>query len=145
VTVGLNITTLTLLLTLSLPPVVRAMMSIPNIAIENAMACRVFRQLKLGLMHEHPALTSTRTTRTTVTSQQPTLNRIRFNDSIWEHSRSLDGVELQTVIPSFQSTGPRSQASVKSKKVAVNVMQEVEVNYDRALFRAEKATGHHIV
>ncbi len=34
----------------SVPPVLRAMFSIPNIALQNAMACRVFRLLKLGLI-----------------------------------------------------------------------------------------------
>jgi hypothetical protein len=46
-TVGLNIVTVVMFLTPSIPAVVRAMITIPNIALENSMACRVFRMLKI--------------------------------------------------------------------------------------------------
>lgn len=44
------------ILTPSVPPVLRAMFSIPNVALQNAMACRVYRQLKLGLIREVPTM-----------------------------------------------------------------------------------------
>lgn len=31
----------------------RAMFTVPNVALTNAMACRVFRQLKLGLINDN--------------------------------------------------------------------------------------------
>lgn len=49
-TVGVNILTIVMVLTPSVPPFYRAVFTIPNIALENAMACRVFRQLKLGII-----------------------------------------------------------------------------------------------
>ncbi|KAJ7434706.1 hypothetical protein FB451DRAFT_1063145 [Mycena latifolia] len=49
-TVGLNILTMVMLLDPSLPPVLHAMFAIPNVALENAMACRVFRALRLGFI-----------------------------------------------------------------------------------------------
>ncbi|EIM79593.1 uncharacterized protein STEHIDRAFT_19373, partial [Stereum hirsutum FP-91666 SS1] len=47
VTVGLNIATMALILTPSVPPVLRAMFTVPNLALENAMATRVFRAVRL--------------------------------------------------------------------------------------------------
>jgi len=52
VTVGMNLVAAVVILTPSVPPVLRAMFSIPNVALQNAMACRVYRQLKIGLIKE---------------------------------------------------------------------------------------------
>lgn len=52
VTVQMNIVAMVVILTPSVPPVIRAMFSIPNVALQNAMACRVYRQLKLGMIRE---------------------------------------------------------------------------------------------
>ena len=52
----MNIVAMVVILTPSVPPVLRAMFSIPNVALQNAMACRVFRQLKLGLIRETPTM-----------------------------------------------------------------------------------------
>jgi len=50
ITVGGNILTLAMILSPSIPPVYRAMFAIPNIAIENCMACRVYRNIRFGLI-----------------------------------------------------------------------------------------------
>lgn len=47
-TVGLNIAVAISVLVPSFPPVYRAMLGVTNVALQNAMACRVFRQLKIG-------------------------------------------------------------------------------------------------
>lgn len=53
------------ILTPSVPEVYRAVFTVPNLALLNAMACRVFRLLRLGILREtaqslsvssHPAL-----------------------------------------------------------------------------------------
>ncbi|TDL22014.1 hypothetical protein BD410DRAFT_771023 [Rickenella mellea] len=49
ITVGVKIVTMTLILTPTIPPVLRAIFTVPNVAIENMMACRVFRAVKFGL------------------------------------------------------------------------------------------------
>jgi len=49
-TVGMNLLTLIMVLTPSAPPVYRAMFTIPNNALQNVMACKVFRQLRLGIL-----------------------------------------------------------------------------------------------
>ncbi|KAI0795911.1 hypothetical protein C8Q75DRAFT_352091 [Abortiporus biennis] len=52
VTVGMNIFSMVAILTPSFPPVLRAMFTVPNIALQNAMACLVYRQVKLGVIRE---------------------------------------------------------------------------------------------
>jgi len=51
-TIGLSIVMSAMVLSPSIPPVYRAMFSVPNIALENSMACRVFRAVKLGLIKD---------------------------------------------------------------------------------------------
>ena len=51
----MNILTVVSILAPSFPPVLHAMFTVPNIALTNAMACRVYRQLRLGLLMDHPA------------------------------------------------------------------------------------------
>jgi len=51
-TIGLSIVMSAMVLSPGVPPVYRAMLSVPNIALENAMACRVFRAVKLGLIKD---------------------------------------------------------------------------------------------
>jgi len=48
ITVIGNILTMALILTPSTSPLIRAMFPVPSKALENAMACRVFRDIKLG-------------------------------------------------------------------------------------------------
>ncbi|KAJ6620414.1 hypothetical protein B0H10DRAFT_1791708 [Mycena sp. CBHHK59/15] len=52
-TVGVNILTMIMLLDPAMPPVFHAMFAIPNVALENAMACRVFRALRLGFITDN--------------------------------------------------------------------------------------------
>jgi hypothetical protein len=40
------------------PPVYRATFTVPNIALESVMACRVFRGIKLGFIQENDRATS---------------------------------------------------------------------------------------
>lgn len=49
----MNIFTVISVMSSGFPPLLRAMFTVPNVALTNAMACRVFRQLKLGLIVEN--------------------------------------------------------------------------------------------
>ena len=53
---SLNLVVMTLLLTLSLSQVYQGMLTVPNVALQNAMACRVFRLLKLGVTSDSPTM-----------------------------------------------------------------------------------------
>jgi hypothetical protein len=51
-TIGTSIVVAATALSPSVPPFYRAMVSIPNVALENAMACRVFRAVGLGFIRD---------------------------------------------------------------------------------------------
>ena len=53
VTVAMNIVTMVLILAPPVGIVFHAAFVIPNVAVQNAMACRVYRQLKLGIIQEN--------------------------------------------------------------------------------------------
>ncbi|KAI0785834.1 hypothetical protein C8Q75DRAFT_722395 [Abortiporus biennis] len=57
-TVGLNIVTMAALLTPTLSPVYQGMFPSPNLALQNAMAARVYRRLKLGLLVDQPSIST---------------------------------------------------------------------------------------
>lgn len=46
-----------MILSPSLPPMYRAMFAIPNLAVLNSMACRVYRRIRFGLIQEVPMST----------------------------------------------------------------------------------------
>lgn len=52
VTIGMNIIDIAILFSPAIPAVYKATFPIPNVALQNVMACRVHRQLKLGLISE---------------------------------------------------------------------------------------------
>jgi hypothetical protein len=143
-TVGLNIVTMALLLTpAKLSPVVHAMFSVPNLALENAMACRVFRKLKLGLMHEGIVHSSTSGHSGGKLPQQ-TFRHIRVgrraNQGLGGDRESM---ELEAVIPSFHASGGRSQGVI-SPKLGVTVTHDVKV-HDVESLSSDKKAGHSIV
>ena len=51
-TIGLSIVTSIMILAPGVPAVYRAILVVPNIALENSMACRVYRAIKLGLVKD---------------------------------------------------------------------------------------------
>jgi hypothetical protein len=70
----------------SVPPVYQTMLSVPNLALENAMACRVYRAVKLGLIRDYhsshyaitvPSLSTTNPTNHELAFKRPTLNESR--------------------------------------------------------------------
>ena len=82
-TIGVSIALVALLLSPSVPSVYQGILSVPNIALENAMACRVYRAVKLGVI-KNPQYTvfelSARSHNTDewnreFTFKQPTLDR----------------------------------------------------------------------
>lgn len=49
-----NISSMALILSPSIPPALRCLLPVPNLTITNAMACKVFRDMKLGRIHSDP-------------------------------------------------------------------------------------------
>lgn len=52
ITIGMNIATMVIIFTPSVPPIIRAMFTMPNVALQNIMSCRVYRLLKLGYVRD---------------------------------------------------------------------------------------------
>lgn len=86
VTIGFSIATATLILSTNTATVYRSMLTVPNVALENAMACRVYRAVKLGFIRNpHSAsrfessLQSNLTPGHELTVKQPTLHESQVN------------------------------------------------------------------
>ncbi|EJD00308.1 uncharacterized protein FOMMEDRAFT_91359 [Fomitiporia mediterranea MF3/22] len=62
ITVSGNILTMVMILAPSVAPVYRAMFTIPNVTIENCMACKVLRDIKFGVIEPTGQSTFQRTT-----------------------------------------------------------------------------------
>jgi len=114
ITVGGNILTMGMILApASLPPVFHAMFTVPNMAINNSMACRVYRDIKFG------RISSTGTTvRTlpsfTVAPPDP------GNGAGQRKRNNLDTFELQT------STGTTEFDESKYKDSGVHITKAIE-------------------
>ena len=124
-TVGVNIVAVVVILTPSIPPVYRAMFSIPNVALQNAMACRVFRQIKLGLLNERP---------TTITpSQMETpiafvpISRLKYNSGM----TVTRGTTNEDHTSTFQSPSSyKSPIGPSTMRVEINRETQVTVDPD---------------
>jgi len=86
-TTGVNILAMVAVLIPSVPVHYHVMFAVPNVAIQNAMACRVYRQLKLGILVDPPSIP--RTSRTAVQgSRQETEISLPLKDI---HRVGVDG------------------------------------------------------
>lgn len=113
---GLNLVAAIVILRPSVPPIIRAMFSIPNVALQNVMACRVYRQLKIGLIRESaPVILTSR------------VSGMQFN------SRTVTGTvtrEQQTQIRSHISLSNLTAKAKNAGPVHVDIDREVEVTVD---------------
>ncbi|PSR79408.1 hypothetical protein PHLCEN_2v7053 [Hermanssonia centrifuga] len=104
------------------------MFTVPNVALTNAMACRVFRQLKLGLLVERPAdsfsqrsdtLAFTPRTGTRRTGQSTTyLARDTFVSGSRDRTSLKVSVHQETEIASHEDP---SSGSLKGEDLASDV------------------------
>lgn len=107
----MNILTTVSILAPSFPPVLHAMFTVPNIALTNAMACRVFRQLRLGILMEKPL---------TQASQQSGPIQLLPTRASRRYTRSGG---LHTDIDSILAPDERMN---KTSIVAVHIQRDVE-------------------
>ena len=131
VTVGLNIVAMVLILVPSVPPVLRAMFSIPNVALQNAMACRVFRQIKLGLLREQPAtMAPAHSTPIAFVPISP-INRCFTGITTTKHSSGLSRVHESAIgIPSHHSHFKPHNVTRSIPAMRVEINQETQVRID---------------
>ncbi|THH31593.1 hypothetical protein EUX98_g2588 [Antrodiella citrinella] len=116
-TVGMNLVAAVVILTPSVPPVLRAMFSIPNVALQNVMACRVYRQLKLGLIREQA---SPVTVQFTTRSQGVVTTTTKHGGHV-EHYGDHYGRQGEISLHNMSTT---------SRGVLVDIDREVEVTVD---------------
>ncbi|TCD66862.1 hypothetical protein EIP91_000816 [Steccherinum ochraceum] len=117
-TVGLNLVAAIVILTPSVPPVLRAMFSIPNVALQNVMACRVYRQLKIGLIREQP--------QPVVLTSRGTMQFSRTAVASKANSQS----QVESHISLHNLSGPGGRAKTLGVPVHVDIDREVEVSVD---------------
>lgn len=95
ITVGANVLAMVMILAPSVPPVYRAMFTIPSVAIENCMACKVYRDVKFGVIHAYGSTTLQQSSRSAVSSNNfhPRIARHEGN----KHAHSFnDGIIVTT-------------------------------------------------
>ncbi|CAL1707957.1 unnamed protein product [Somion occarium] len=128
VTVWVNVVVLITLLMSLISPTFQGMLTIPNIALQNAMACRVFRLLKLGLIREDASIVTPsmgslafRSTRrphaTFATTQESTLG------AIGEETEDIALAVLRTKQDSESNTSPQDSTPN-------TIVQELETTVD---------------
>ncbi|KAF8523375.1 hypothetical protein BU17DRAFT_43933 [Hysterangium stoloniferum] len=136
VTVGGNILTMVLILApASLPAVYHAMCTVPNMAIANAMACRVYRDVKFGRIGSGTSAGG----RTTAASSFPSFATPRNNSSNTKYgNRKRQPYETET---GTEFTG--ATASVLPVQVTKTVYHESDVPME-VMFPDGSEHGSHI-
>ena len=110
---GMNLFTVIMIFAPTTSPIIRAMFTIPNLALENSMACLVFRQLKLGIL-KTPGSQTTARSRSGV--QLPivfTRRNVGTDTSVGDGTSASDIHKLSSI--NLKEEGP----------LEVNVTQEV--------------------
>lgn len=105
----MNILTVVSILAPSFPPILHAMFTVPNIALTNAMACRVYRQVRLGLLLEKPL--------TQASQQSAPIQLIPTNGSR-AFTRSTQNRDIESI--------GHEQMSNKAAMMAVHIQHETE-------------------
>lgn len=91
-TIGLSLSFAVMLL-VPVPSVYRAMLSVPNLALENAMACRVYRAVKLGSIQDPPTTHSIKTLRFN-TATAKSSREMPFNQPTSDEPRNTVQVDM---------------------------------------------------
>ncbi len=106
-TVGMNIGTMICILVPSLSPAYHVILAVPNVALMNAMACRVFRQVRLGLLINYPSSTVSGTQQSTAVPLSPLFRRGVESGPPKDAVRSMGSEADISVIEFVKSPGLR--------------------------------------
>lgn len=109
-----NLLTSVMVLAPHVPPVYHAMFTIPNVALMNSMACRVFRAIKFGTLKAKP--TTTLTTKTSIPTKWQRYPTTAISDIdrpiTIEKTKSIDqmhdNLEMEIHLPKESSHGKDS-------------------------------------
>ena len=93
----MNIVSMVVILTPSVPPIIRAMFTVPNVALQNTMACRVYRLLKLGIIRDDTESLTLRSERSDNFKLPYIVNRRNtFDDSQGRRTGPMDNTDVST-------------------------------------------------
>lgn len=109
------------ILTPSVPPIIRAMFSIPNIALQNTMACRVYRLLKLGRISDDPESFTLRSN--SINLPYIVKRRNTFDGSHLRRNGGREKIELSTT-----STVHNAAPNSKTVPMHVEIDQQIEAD-----------------
>jgi len=135
VTVAGNIICMALILSPSVPTVLRAMFTNPASALEAAMACRVYREIKLGIIENDPTVVYSRSIR----FRTPTLPTHRMGESGGKNEMLTTLSFATTTQPAIETFALTSMTTHLSDR-GVHVQKEIKSTYD-----GESAEGGHSI
>ena len=92
-TIGLSIVFAAMLVSPDIPPIFHSILSVPNLALENAMACRVFRAVKLGFVKDYES-SHVGISLGSSTARDDTGHELAFKRAALAESRIRIGVEI---------------------------------------------------
>lgn len=110
-----------LLLTPSISLAYQGMLTVPNVALQNSMACRVFRLLKLGIINDDGAAMASAPSVIPLSSRGNT--NIRFASNATEDPNS----DSEDQLTSFSS---RRSKTTSRGPIRVTIQQETETTTD---------------
>ncbi|CAL1707959.1 unnamed protein product [Somion occarium] len=129
VTVWVNLTTTIILLTSLISPTSQAMLTIPNLALQNAMACRVFRLLKLGYIREDGSTSPTQPNVRTLTFRPPRVPNTTFA-STQESTLGPIGEETEDVGLAVLGTKHHSVEMPSHPHIQISIVRESDTTVD---------------
>ena len=93
--VGWNVLAMAMILAPSVPPVYRAMFTIPSVAVENCMACKVYRDVKFGVIQSMINAAAQHSSRSAIPSSHHH-SRYGRRDGAKLHTDIDDGIMVKT-------------------------------------------------
>lgn len=123
-----NITVMVVLFAPGMTPVIRSMFSVPSLVLQNAMACKVFRLLKFGLIHEDPTVAISTRLASNIQFKIPTEDACSSQDTTGTHHGDIG----LTRLPSCRSTKDEGKHLGTPMQITVQQEPEVDVNDERA-------------
>ncbi|KAK7679047.1 hypothetical protein QCA50_017991 [Cerrena zonata] len=131
-TIGFNMLTVISVLSPTIPPVLRSTSSAPNVALQNAMACRVYRLLKLARPEDDLSLVfNNRMPKSTIRFASTTGNNP--NRTLDDHSRMRNNGGQPTPLPFLDSDRSWLVTSdtVRREEHTSHQAHDIDVPYSR--------------
>ncbi|CAL1702803.1 unnamed protein product [Somion occarium] len=131
VTVTINICIAAVVLSPSISPIISATTAIVNIALQNIMACRVFRLLKFGLIEDDSSAPTFFQMHISRKAAHLSLLEMSSSDTIQQCTMDMEGMEDEHDVSVVVSSGNRAlRSAAPLAPVEISITQETEVVVD---------------